>query len=83
MIKGIIFDLDGVLVDARELHYEALNRALESYQCTITRDEHLSTYDGLPTKKKLQLLTENKGLSPDVYNDIWKDKQAQTREIID
>ena len=24
----IIFDLDGVLVDARELHYEALNRAL-------------------------------------------------------
>ena len=26
----IIFDLDGVLVDARELHYEALNRALAS-----------------------------------------------------
>jgi len=30
MIKLIIFDLDGVLVDARELHYEALNRALKS-----------------------------------------------------
>ena len=61
MIKVIIFDLDGVLVDARELHYEALNRALDLYGCTITRDEHLSTYDGLPTKKKLTLLTENKG----------------------
>ena len=52
MIKAIIFDLDGVLVDARELHYEALNRALTKYDCTITRDEHLSTYDGLPTREK-------------------------------
>ena len=83
MIKAIIFDLDGVLVDARELHYEALNRALARYDCTITRDEHLSTYDGLPTRKKLQLLSENKRLSPDVYDDVWKDKQFQTREIID
>jgi HAD superfamily hydrolase (TIGR01509 family) len=83
MIKLIIFDLDGVLVDARELHYEALNRALQKYECTITRDEHLSTYDGLPTTKKLKLLTKNKGLSPEIYDDIWKDKQTQTREIID
>jgi len=83
MIKVIIFDLDGVLVDARELHYEALNRALDLYGCTITRDEHLSTYDGLPTKKKLTLLTENKGLPTESHNDVWKEKQFQTREIID
>jgi len=83
MIKAIIFDLDGVLVDARELHYEALNRALSKFSCTVTRDEHLSTYDGLPTNKKLNLLTENKGLSPDVYGEVWGDKQYQTREIID
>ena len=30
MVKLIIFDLDGVLVNARELHYEALNKALGS-----------------------------------------------------
>ena len=30
MIKLVIFDLDGVLVDARELHYNALNKALNS-----------------------------------------------------
>jgi HAD superfamily hydrolase (TIGR01509 family) len=83
MIKVIIWDLDGVLVDARELHYEALNRALDGLGYTITRDEHLSTFDGLPTTKKLQMLTELKGLSRDLYDNIWEGKQTQTREIID
>ncbi len=83
MIKVIIFDLDGVLVDAREMHYEALNRSLAKFGYTITRDEHLSTFDGLPTIKKLQMLTELKGLPEDLYDEIWREKQHQTREIID
>lgn len=83
MIKVIIFDLDGVLIDARELHYEALNRALDIFGYTITRDEHLSTFDGLPTAQKLQMLTELKGLPKNLYDKIWKEKQTQTREIID
>ena len=45
MIKFIIFDLDGVLVAARELHYHAMNRALDKHGYAITREEHLSTYD--------------------------------------
>jgi len=85
MIKAVLFDLDGVLVDARELHYEALNRSLalidEKYK--ISREEHLSTFDGLPTTKKLHLLTEKRNLPPEFYDDIWKNKQLQTLEIID
>ena len=82
MIKAVIFDLDGVLVDAREIHYEALNNALARHGYTITREEHLSTYDGLPTRKKLKMLTERKGLSLDLYEDIWKAKQEETSEIL-
>jgi len=72
MIKLIIFDLDGVLVDARDLHYHALNRALESInpKFVINIDEHLSLFDGLPTKRKLKLLTEKKGLSEDLYQEV-------------
>jgi len=85
MIKLIIFDLDGVLVDARELHYEALNKALGSIdeKYIIQRDEHLSTYDGTSTKKKLSMLTENKGLSRELHNTVWKRKQKMTLDIID
>jgi HAD superfamily hydrolase (TIGR01509 family) len=84
MIKLIIFDLDGVLVDARELHYEALNQALryEGSQFVINKDEHLSTYDGLPTNKKLKMLTENKGLPENSYQRVWENKQKETINII-
>lgn len=81
MIKLIIFDLDGVLVDAKDIHYEALNEALgPNYQ--ISREEHLSTYDGLKTSQKLQMLTKAKGLPVDQYNRIWIDKQYNTQQAL-
>jgi HAD superfamily hydrolase (TIGR01509 family) len=76
-IKFIIFDLDGVLVEAKEIHYEALNEALgEKY--SITWDEHLSRYDGLKTSQKLEMLTKDKGLPVELYDDVWMNKQKLT-----
>jgi HAD superfamily hydrolase (TIGR01509 family) len=76
-IKFIIFDLDGVLVEAKEIHYEALNEALgEKYM--ITWDEHLSRYDGLKTSQKLEMLTSDKGLPIDLYEEVWINKQRLT-----
>lgn len=84
MIKHICFDLDGVLCDAREIHYEALNRALEKInkKYIIDRESHLSTYDGLPTNKKLKLLTLHRDLPEKYYNVIWQEKQNATIDII-
>lgn len=83
MNKLVIFDLDGVLIDSRDMHYEALNRALEkvSPEYAINREEHLSLYDGLPTSRKLSMLTEKKGLPADKHQQIWEDKQKATLEI--
>ena len=83
-IKLIIFDLDGVLVDAKDLHYEALNRALYSIdpKYVIGRDKHLLKYDGLSTTKKLQLLSREEGLPENCHEKVWKLKQEKTIEII-
>lgn len=83
MSKLVIFDLDGVLIDSKDVHYEALNRALVKVNpdFAITRQEHVSVYDGLPTSDKLTLLTQRKGLSPESYGQIWKDKQDETLVI--
>lgn len=78
--KLVIFDLDGVLIDSKDYHYEALNQALgEKY--AISRQDHVSIYDGLPTMAKLELLTKNKGLPVDSYDQIWRDKQEATLKI--
>ena len=84
MNKLVIFDLDGVILDSRELHYDALNAALIKVgeQYVISREEHLSIYDGLNTTKKLKLLSEKKGLPVEFYDQIWKDKQQATFDLI-
>jgi HAD superfamily hydrolase (TIGR01509 family) len=80
MIKLIIFDLDGVLVEAKNIHYEALNKALGEY--AISWNEHLSTYDGLKTSQKLDMLTKEKGLPVEDHNHIWNNKQKFTLEAL-
>ena len=76
LIKLIIFDLDGVLVEAKNIHYDALNKALGEY--AISWNEHLSTYDGLKTSQKLDMLSKQKGLPVDMHEGIWKAKQIHT-----
>ena len=81
-IKAVIFDMDGVLIDAKEWHYEALNRALELFGYTISRYDHLVTYDGLPTRKKLEMLTKERNLPEELHGFINEMKQQYTMEIV-
>lgn len=81
MIKAVLFDLDGVLIDAKNIHYEALNRALgEKY--AITEKEHLSIFDGKKTKEKLELLTSLKGLPRELHDEVHQTKQKETSELV-
>lgn len=82
MIKAVIFDMDGVLIDAKEWHYESLNKALQLFGYTIDRYDHLITYDGLPTKKKLEMLSIDQGLPKSLHKLLNELKQIYTQEII-
>lgn len=84
MIKTIIFDLDGVLVEAKKLHYDCLNDALreEDPKFIIEWNEHLSLYDGLKTNQKLNLLHNNKGLPKESFSRVWDKKQKLTLESL-
>jgi HAD superfamily hydrolase (TIGR01509 family) len=84
MIKLIIFDLDGVLVEAKNIHYDALNLAISKFDesCVIEWNEHLSKFDGLKTQQKLEMLTKDKGLSLDYHKPIWDEKQKITLSLL-
>lgn len=84
MIRLVCFDLDGVLADSRELHYQALNAALaevdEKY--VINREEHLARFDARTTSSKLKMLSEERGLPQELHTQIWKRKQQLTLDVI-
>lgn len=81
-IKAILFDMDGVLIEAKEWHYEALNKALDLFGMPISRFDHLTTFDGLPTRKKLQLLSIERGLPVEMHEFINEMKQQYTMELV-
>lgn len=81
-IKAVIFDMDGVLIEAKDWHYEALNRALGLFGIGINRYDHLITYDGLPTRMKLEMLSAERGLPRELHEFINNMKQQYTMEMV-
>lgn len=80
-IKAIIFDMDGVLIDAKDWHYEALNKSLSVFGLEISRYDHLATFDGLSTLQKLALLSKTRLLPDSLHNFINELKQKYTMDI--
>jgi len=80
MKKLVLFDLDGVIVDTKEIHYKALNDAISQVdpKYIITEAEHVARYDGLKTRTKLNMLSEEKGLPYTAHQQIYDEKQRLT-----
>lgn len=81
-IKAVVFDMDGVLIEAKDWHFDALNRALALFGYSISRYDHLVTYDGLPTKRKLEMLSLERGLPRSLHGFLNELKQIYTMEIV-
>jgi len=80
-IKAVIFDMDGVLIDAKDWHFEALNKALTIFGLNINRYDHLVTFDGLSTSQKLNILSKTHVLPSILHGFINEMKQQYTMDI--
>ena len=83
MIKVIIFDLDGVLVNTKKIHFETLNKSLKKNKLnSISYEDHLKIYDGLPTKEKLNILSKKYRITKSIRDKIQRDKKIFTSKIL-
>ena len=81
-IRTILFDMDGVLINAKEWHYGALNKALVDFGYEpISHKDHIENFDGLPTRKKLVLLGKQQNIPESQFEDINTLKQKYTKTI--
>tara|TARA_R110001592_G_scaffold255255_1_gene518777 strand:- start:3431 stop:4789 length:1359 start_codon:yes stop_codon:yes gene_type:complete len=82
MINFVLFDLDGVLVKTKHIHFDALNEALAEIdpKFCISKSDHLNIFDGLKTRDKLKMLSDSFGLPQHTHDNIWQTKQKITSE---
>jgi hypothetical protein len=82
--KAVIFDLDGVLVDTPDMHYETFSQAYYKYtNIVITKKEHDIDFNGRSTKTKLKILQKRDSFSDELFEKIWSEKQLLTWDYID
>jgi beta-phosphoglucomutase len=80
-MRAVVFDMDGVLIDAREWHYRALNQALEIFDVSINHKEHSDRFDGLPTSVKLNMLSSEGRIPKHLHQIIIDIKQERTLRV--
>jgi beta-phosphoglucomutase len=79
--KAVLFDMDGVLVDARDWHFLALNEALTPFGFAISQEDHSDRFNGLSTRTKLKILSEEYGFPLSLHNTVDTIKQERTLRI--
>ena len=67
-IIAVIFDMDGVLIDARAWHFQALKVALAEHGFDLDDDYHEARLDGLPTQSKLEILKKEFALKETLFD---------------
>lgn len=78
MAEAILFDLDGVLVDACELHRRALNFALTAVSGYEIESQDFHLFEGRPTKVKLKMLAGMGHIREEDIPEICRVKQEMT-----
>lgn len=77
---GVLWDLDGVLVDTGEAHYYAWAKALDEHQIPFTREQFRATF-GMNNAGILQLLL-GRAFTPEALAVIGDEKELYFRESI-
>lgn len=79
-LKYFLFDLDGVLINACDWHYECLNKAMDQVVgISISKHDHDTKFNGLPSQAKLKML----GIMPHHREIICAEKRRFLQEKID
>ena len=77
-----IFDVDGVLVNTRDLHYPATSFALRDFGYEYSREED-DNFGTIPTLDKLESLSEEGKIDKEYVIDIWQKKDDYLCEMFD
>lgn len=80
--KGLIFDLDGTIIDSMQMHFESYNHALELWGINYPREVFFSRA-GIPTLKTLEMIAEDYVIEKPDYNGVIERIRNYSRDNSD
>ena len=80
-IRAVLFDLDGILVDFADYHFQALNQALQEVCGRPVLPEDRGLYEGLSTRQKLVMMIDNGRIAAGTEHAIYRLKQEHTARL--
>jgi beta-phosphoglucomutase len=84
MIRGVLFDLDGVIVDTLHYHYLAWKHMFEKLGGTVSEHTVL-LHEGRSSREILPILMEESGVNipPEQHHQFIEEKRAYYRSIVE
>jgi HAD superfamily hydrolase (TIGR01509 family) len=79
MIKAILFDLDGTLINSEHFYLECWNEILTEWGAALTFDDWVSNYSGIPLYRNAERLIELYGITTP-FDELIKLRQQLTIE---
>ena len=79
-LGGVIWDMDGVLVDTGEFHYQSWRDTLNEYQVILSKERFYETF-GMNNRSILQLLLGDR-FTEQLCDEISERKEVEFRRII-
>lgn len=85
MIKAIIFDMDGLLIDSEMISYKCYRDFLKEYDLSFTLDDYIKNFPGKTLIKSLNFIKEHYHLDFDIdegvnkfryYEDLYVKKEG-------
>ncbi|GAB6089706.1 beta-phosphoglucomutase [Spirochaeta dissipatitropha] len=82
MIKGWIFDLDGVITDTAEFHFKAWKKLAEEENLPFTREDN-EQLRGVSRADSLKLLLKGKKVSQEHFEDMMTRKNKDYQALVE
>ncbi len=80
--NAIIFDLDGVLTDTSEYHYQSWQRLADEEGLPFSRADNDAHLRGVGRKESLQYILKGKQVSPEKFQEMMDRKNNYYTEMI-
>jgi len=81
IIKAILFDHDGTIVDSEKAHFEMWRNVLIVYDIELSYEEYTNQYAGIPTTTNAITITENYSIDATPF-ELVKAKNEQSKQYL-